>query len=222
MPLDSVNVPLEAAGTTYIGIMVTAADGSNNKLYTVDVTTAPAPATDTSDAKLAAADAADATATGLSLGAGVTLSPSYNPDKIAYTASVPYITGMVTVVANSADDGALVMVTSDMDDDIDDDVATDEGNMFSETSKLSLEVGANVITIKVDAADAIATKTYTVTVTRASATASSDANLSSLNLSNVTLSPAFDPGKTGVHRIGAELREFDDREGEDCRFGCSG
>ena len=63
-------------------------------------------------------------------------------------------------------------------------------------NEVGLEVGANVITIKVDAANAIATKTYTVTVTRASATASADANLSSLNLSNVTLSPAFDPGKT--------------------------
>ena len=70
-----------------------------------------------------------------------------------------------------------------MDDDIGDD-----GNV------VGLEVGANVITIKVEAADAINTKTYTVTVTRASATASADANLSSLNLSNVTLSPAFDPG----------------------------
>ena len=57
-------------------------------------------------------------------------------------------------------------------------------------------MGANVITIKVDAADAIATKTYTVKLTRASATASADANLSSLSLRGVTLSPEFDSGKT--------------------------
>ena len=62
---------------------------------------------------------------------------------------------------------------------------------------VDLAEGANVINIKTDAANAIATKTYTVTVTRASATASTDANLSSLTLSRVTLSPAFDPGKTG-------------------------
>ena len=98
---------------TYILIKVTAENGVTAKYYIVEVTRAPDNASD--DAKLAAANADPA---GLSLGPDVTLSPSYDPDKVAYTASVPYVTTMVTVVATPANAGAMVMLTSDKDDDI--------------------------------------------------------------------------------------------------------
>ena len=57
-----------------------------------------------------------------------------------------------------------------------------------------LAVGAgNVITVVVTAQDGESTQTYTVTVTRAG---SSEASLSALSLSGVTLSPAFAAGTT--------------------------
>ena len=160
--------------TNYIGIMVTAADGTNKNLYTVAVTRAAGDA------------AAGANLSDIML-PGVTLSPVFAGATTAYTASVPYATATttVTLTVDATDStGAMTMITSDMDDSIGADNA------------VGLEVGANVITVKVEAANAINTKTYTVTVTRASATASSNANLSSLSLSRVTLSPDFDPGKT--------------------------
>ena len=162
-------------GTTrYIAIKVTAADGVNDKLYTVTVTRAAE----------TAASGANLSALGLT---GETLSPAmFDGDKTAYTARVPYstTTTTVTLTVDATDsESAMTTITSDKDDDI------------GEDNVVELEVGANVITIKVDAANAIATKTYTVTVTRASATASADTNLSSLDLSNVTLLPAFDPGE---------------------------
>ena len=194
---DSANVVPLGVGNTAIGIKVTAADVSTVGYYTAFVTRAAD--TDTDVATLATLE--------LTNGA---LHPSYDPDKTAYTASVPYTTRDTAVTATATNDtGTVVTITSDMDDDIDGD-------------EVDLEVGANVITIKVDAANAIATKTYTVTVTRASATASADTNLSSLNLSRVTLSPAFDPGKTAYTDIGAELRRLDDRDGQGCQFGRSG
>ena len=190
MGADSANVvPLNesTAGEgdpTTIAIRVTAADVSTVDYYTVTVTRAPTSSSTTNDAKLAG--------TGLAL-TGVNLSPSYDADKTAYTASVPYNTDSTEVTATAADEGAMVTLTSDMDDDVED-TNTTATNIFA--SPVKLVVGANVITVKVEAEDAIATKTYTVTVTRAAATASADANLASLTLSRVTLSPAFDPGKT--------------------------
>ena len=65
------------------------------------------------DAKLAAADPDGLTTT------NVSLSPSYDPDKMAYTASVPYTIPTLDFTATAAV-GARVIVTSDMDDDITD------------------------------------------------------------------------------------------------------
>ena len=59
---------------------------------------------------------------------------------------------------------------------------------------VGLAVGSgNVITVVVTAQDGETTQTYTVTVTRAG---SSEATLSALSLSGVTLSPAFAMGTT--------------------------
>ena len=61
---------------------------------------------------------------------------------------------------------------------------------------VTLEVGANEITLTVTAEDASTTKEYTVTVTRDALGTSSDANLGALSLSAGTLSPAFDAATT--------------------------
>ena len=191
------------AGTTTIAIIVTAADGVTDKTYTVTVTRVAKNANINS--KLAPVETTDddnATNNGLALQTTadtpitIDLSPAYSPDKTAYTASVAYTVRDVMVHANPAVavSPAVGLGTAKVTSNKDDDVDTDENADTAHT--VDLEVGANVITIKVDAANAIATRTYTVTVTRASATASADANLSSLSLTDVTLSPAFDPGKT--------------------------
>ena len=57
--------------------------------------------------------------------------------------------------------------------------------------QVDLQVGSNTISVKVTAEDGTTTQTYTVTVTRAAPPASSDASLSGLSLSGVTLSPTF-------------------------------
>ena len=62
--------------------------------------------------------------------------------------------------------------------------------------QVSLGVGDTRITVEVTAEDGSAMKTYTVTVTRAPAGASSDATLSELTLSGVTLTEAFAPKST--------------------------
>ena len=200
MSVDSNNVavlaedatPTPADETTYILIRVRAADVSSLGYYAVEITRAASDAS--GDARLASATGSlaleDADNTDDTTN-DILIIPTYGRDKITYTASVPYTVKKAEVTAN-ADTGAVVMVTSDMDDKIDD---TDEDS-HEFMGEVGLEVGANVITIEVEAANAIATKTYTVTVTRATTTASADANLSSLVLTGVTLSPTFDPGET--------------------------
>ena len=97
------------AGTTrYIAIRVTAADGVNDKLYTVTVTRAAATAS-------AGANLMTLTLT------DVALSPAFAGDKTAYTASVPYATTTTTVASTPDPDdsqGAMATITSDKDDDL--------------------------------------------------------------------------------------------------------
>ena len=117
----------------------------------------------------------DATLSGLTL-SGVTLSPVFDGGTVTYTGSAGYGVESTTVTAtkNDAFAGEPVIKLNG--------VEGDDGTV-------SLAVGgSNVITVEVTAEDGSA-KTYTVTVTRAAA--STDATLSNLELSEVTLSPAF-------------------------------
>ena len=116
----------------------------------------------------------DATLSGLTL-SGVTLSPAFTSTGVTYTGSVGYGVESTTVTAtkNDANAGAPVIKLGE--------TAVTDG-------EVTLAVGENVITVTVTAEDG-STKTYTVTVTRAAA--STDATLSNLELSGVTLSPAF-------------------------------
>ena len=134
----------------------------------------------TVDGTAAASDAADA----------VALSPDFKPNVGIYTARVANSVDSVEVVAAAANDDARPVVTAESGRTVtDDDVLTDNDVAVGVSD---LQVGANVITIKVTAANLEATKTYKVTVTRAAVNASNDARLSRLSLSNLTLSPAFD------------------------------
>ena len=113
----------------------------------------------------------------------MTFSPTFDPDKTSYTASVANTVDAITVKAtpNVEDERATA--------EIGEEDATGSGH------KVSLRVGANTIRVTVTAA-AGNTKAYTIRVTRA-ASPSTDATLRSLSLSGgATLDPEFDPDKT--------------------------
>jgi len=109
------------------------------------------------------------------------LTPAFAAATTSYTASVSNGTTSITVTPTTADAGATVTVNGTT-------VASG-----SASGSLPLAVGPNTITTVVTAQDGTTTKTYTVTVTRA---VSSNANLASLHLSSVALSPAFSGATT--------------------------
>ena len=120
----------------------------------------------------------DATLSGLAL-SGVTL--AFDPATTGYAADVDHGVTETTVTVTVNDDGASYTVKLDG-------VADSDG-------AVPLAEGSNDITVEVTAEDGETTRTYTVTVTRAGPPASTDAALSGLALSGVTL--AFDPAVTG-------------------------
>ena len=104
--------------------------------------------------------ATDATLSALTIegatnGETVDLSPAFDDDTFAYTATVPYRIEAVTLTATKNDDNATVVITND-----DDTTTKDEAN-------LDLNVGDTTLTVSVTPKDTFATETYTVTVTRA-------------------------------------------------------
>lgn len=110
----------------------------------------------------------DATLSALSVSAG-TLSPSFDPQKISYTVTVPNSETSLVISATPTKSKAMVVGTGTK----------------------SLNVGSNTFDVKVTSEDGLATKTYTVTATRESLV-SDDARLASLSISPYSLSPAFD------------------------------
>ena len=178
------NVALVEGATTTIAVQVTAANGTTELNYIVSVERVLQGASD--DAELSglavAAEASDGTAsTATTFG----LSPGFAKSTMEYMASVPNDvdggeTGAdnndtIVVTTTRADADAMVTVTSDNDDLVTSDAA---GNAHT----VELVEGANVITIMVQAGDAMTTKAYTLTVMRAAATASDDAGLSELTV----------------------------------------
>ena len=125
--------------------------------------------------RMAAPLSSDASLSGLAL-SGVTLSPAFAAETLEYTASVAHEVAETTVTAPATEAEAQVTITPADEDD------------QAEGHQVNLEVGETVIGVEVTAADGVTTRTYSVTVTRAK---SSDATLSGLNLSGVTLEPAF-------------------------------
>ncbi|NIK78515.1 hypothetical protein FHS15_003653 [Paenibacillus castaneae] len=142
-------------GENTFTVHVTAEDGITNKNYTVTVTRAAS-----SDAALSA----------LAL-SGVTMSPTFDSDTLAYTADVA--NNVTSTIVEATQNDATATISAD------------------DLGSKQLLVGENIITVHVRAEDGT-TKNYTVTVIRAQ---SSDAALSELTLSGVTLSPKFTNGR---------------------------
>ena len=103
----------------------------------------------------------DATLSALSLGTGVTLSPTFASDTYAYTVSVANSVDEVTVTLEKSDSDATVEYLDSSDAALPDEDSTSEGH------QVTLVVGNTVIKVKVTAEDGTTTQTYTVTVTLA-------------------------------------------------------
>ncbi len=164
---------ITVTATADADVTVAYEDGSGNALTDVDSTTAgdqfdlvvgentiqvkvtKGGASQTYTLKVTRAASSDASLSGLSL-SGVTLSPDFASGTATYTASVYNSVTSTTVTATPTDDDAKVVITPVVDAD-----ASAEGH------QVDLDVGSNVVTVKVTAEDGTTTRTYTVTVTRA-------------------------------------------------------
>ncbi|QHT59367.1 hypothetical protein GXP70_04875 [Paenibacillus lycopersici] len=166
LPGGAVNL---SVGANVITVLVTAEDGATKKTYTITVTRAPSGNIDLSS---------NADLSNLTLSSG-TLDPVFASEVTSYTASVGYAVENVTVTPTVADTTATVKVNGT-------DVTSG-----SASGAVNLSVDANTITVLVTAEDGTQQQTYTITVTRAP---SSNATLSSLTVSDVTLDPAFNSG----------------------------
>ena len=122
--------------------------------------------------------AANLTLSSLSLG-DLALSPAFDADTITYTANAANEVESVTVTAEAASEDATVAIT-----------APEDADAAADGHQAALAEGADTtITIVVTSGED--TATYTVTVTRAAAPLAEGAVLTSLSLSDVTLSPGF-------------------------------
>lgn len=118
---------------------------------------------------------------GLTLSAGA-LSPAFAEGTTSYTVGAPNATAATTVTATLADSTSTMTINGQ---------AVASGQTFGPVPLVVTQ--PNTFTIVVTAAGAAATKTYTIAVTRA---ASTNANLSSLQVSPGIMSPSFTSGGT--------------------------
>ena len=158
-------------GENPVTITVTSADGSRVKTYTVNVTRAGS-----KDATLSAFDLSDAG------GAGITLTPAFDPGTTVYSATVPSLVDSVTLSTAKNHAGASVVVIQ-------------SGTSAPDEATVELPFGSTLIKAMVTAEDGKPVLIYMVTVTRAG---SNDATLSAFDLSDaggagIDLTPAFDP-----------------------------
>ncbi|WP_028548043.1 cadherin-like beta sandwich domain-containing protein [Paenibacillus sp. UNC451MF] len=154
-------------GNNTITVVVTAQNGTT-KNYRVTVNRAPA-----------ASSNADLSSLTLSSG---NLNPAFASDITTYTSSVESVVSSLTLTATVSDSNATMTVNGNP-------VLSGQAS-----GAINLQTGNNTITVVVTAQNGT-TKNYRVTVNRAPAT-SSNADLSSLTLSNGTLSPVFASGTT--------------------------
>ncbi|CAG7652198.1 cadherin-like beta sandwich domain-containing protein [Paenibacillus allorhizosphaerae] len=134
-----VTVPVQV-GQTAIGVTVTSSDGSATRSYAISVTR-PAPVS------------GNASLSGLALSAGE-LTPTFAPDTLAYSASVPLEKDSVIVTPTAGDPGAHITVNG---------TAVMSG---TDSAPLPLQVGYNAVNVKVTAQDGSTSRDYAVTVTR--------------------------------------------------------
>jgi hypothetical protein len=172
-------------GSNSINVKVTAHDGTTIKTYTITVTR-----TGSSNADLST----------LSISSN-NLNPSFVSSTVDYTASVANSTASVTVTAFFADPAGGMRTVQ---------IRVNGGsyspfNFGSPSPVLALNVGSNLIEIKVTAGDGITTKTYTITVTRAALVLSSNADLMALGITSGSLSPTFISSTTAYAATVANL-----------------
>ncbi len=105
------------------------------------------------------------------------ISPAFDPNTTSY--SQTYNGSSIQVGAKVAESHATITVNG---------TAVASGQW---SQSISLNPGANIITVKVTAQNGVTTRTYTITVNKS---ASSNANLTELNVSIGALNPAFAPG----------------------------
>ena len=158
-------------GENPVTITVTSADDSRVKTYTVNVTRAGS-----NDATLSAFDLSDAG------GAGIDLTPAFDPATLVYTVTVPSLVDSVTLTTAKNHAGASVVVVQ-------------SGTSAPDEATVELPFGSTLIKAMVASEDGKAAMIYMVTVTRAG---SNDATLSAFDLSDaggagIDLTPAFDP-----------------------------
>ena len=150
-------------GFNVIGVRVTAEDETTVAIYALDVyRNAPSP-----DAKLSA----------LSLGTGVTLTPTFVPGTTSYTASVANDVAEVTVTATTNHANATFVYLNASDTALADADAMEDGHQVA----LGV-VGTTVIKVTVtpESSDA-QTRTYTVTVTRRGPVPAAPANFTAVS-----------------------------------------
>ena len=156
-----------AEGDNEITVVVTAEDGQTTQEYTVTVDRDDPPPS--SDASLSA----------LSLSWVSDDDLGFMSDDFDYDVTVAHGLTETMVEATTTDAGSSYVVNFGGAEDTD--------------RSIDLAVGDNEITVVVTAADGLTMMTYTVTVTRESEPELDDATLWKLELSDVTLSPVFDP-----------------------------
>jgi hypothetical protein len=116
----------------------------------------------------------DATLSALTVSVG-TLDPAFAPATTAYTVDVANDVTSITITATAGDANA---------------------SLIGAGTKTDLTVGDNNFSIVVTAEDGTTKITYTVKVVRAAPVLSTDATLSTLTVSEGTLTPVFDPATT--------------------------
>ena len=173
-----------ALGRNPIQIFVTAENGHDTRVYSLEVTRSAI----SSDAALSRLeltydDGGTETA--------IVLDPSFDADTTSYAASVGNTVDRITVAATRNDDNAVVAYLDADDDPIADADDTEDGH------QVALAVGQNTIRVRVTAENGNTTQNYSAVVSRAAA--SSDAALSRLELTYddggtetaISLMPAF-------------------------------
>lgn len=153
-----------------IHIVVTAEDGITTRTYTVNVF------------RPEADPGSNAYLSDITLSAG-TLTPSFHPDTLAYTTSVPIDTAQVTITATTQESIALVMINSTL------------VTSGTPCPPIPLEEGENPpIIVLVMAADGATNKIYEIIVTRGEVPElGTNAFLSGLTLSDAPLNESFFP-----------------------------
>ena len=155
-------------GLNPILIVVTAEDGITTRTYTVNVFREEADPT------------ANAYLSDLTLSAG-TITPSFHPDTLTYTANVPIDIDEITITATTQENSALIMING---------TPVPSG---TSSAPISLVEGENpLITILVMAEDNSTTKIYGMVVTRGDIQElSTNAFLEGLSLSEAPLNESF-------------------------------